>query len=98
MTMTEIKKEFNKQKRFCKKSGLDELVSFYDDEMSFITELYNEGFTKSFSNDILRIAIGYVINTGDENFSATATLDLRVITATKTSARKFAEYLLRTGY
>lgn len=98
MTMTEIKKEFNKQKRFCKQSGLKELVSWYDEEMSFINELYTEGFAKYFTNDILRIANGYAINTGDENFSVITTLDLRIIIATKTSARKFAEYMLRTEY
>lgn len=96
MTMTEIKKEFNKQKRFCKRSGLEELVSWYDEEMSFINELYTEGFVdEHFTDEILRIARGYVVNTGDEDFSVIATLDLRIITATKASARKFAEYLLR---
>ena len=94
MTMNEIKKEINRRKRFCKLSGLEELISWYDEMYRFVTDLYENGCTESFTNDMLRVINGYRFNTEDEEFHVTVCLDLRNVAATKRAVRRFAEYLL----
>lgn len=94
MTMNEIKKEINRRKRFCKLSGLEELISWYDEMYRFVTDLYENGYTESFTNDMLRVINGYRFNTEDEEFQVTVCLDLRDVTATKKAVRRFAEYML----
>lgn len=94
MTMNEIKKEINRRKRFCKLSGLEELISWYDEMYRFVTDLYENGCTESFTNDMLRVINGYRFNTEDEEFQVTVCLDLRDVTATKKAVRRFAEYML----
>lgn len=94
MTMNEIKKEINRRKRFCKLSGLEELISWYDEMYRFVTDLYENGYTESFSNDMLRVINGYRFNTEDEEFQVTVCLDLRDVAATKKAVRRFAEYML----
>ena len=94
MTMVEIKKEINKRRRFCKLSGLEELIGWYDEMNRFITDLYENSYTESFTNDMLRVINGYRFNTEDAEFHVTVCLDLRNVAATKRAVRRFAEYLL----
>ena len=92
MTMKEIRKEFEKRAESCTNmvgEDLGEWMKF----MGFQFEkLYNEEVLTHYSNDFLREANSYAYYGG--NIKVTDCLDLHYITASKSNARKFAEWFL----
>ena len=95
MTMKEIRKGFANRRRFMKITGLTDLIGYVKQMQEEAELLYREGFILIPSDDFLRYANGYQINTGNyETFHINQTYDLRSITATKEAARGLAEYIL----
>ena len=93
MTMKEIRKEFERRaESYTNMIGED--LGEWMKWMGFQFDvLYNEGVIKHYSNEFLREANSYAYHGGE--IKVTDCLDLHYITATKTNARKFAEWFLR---
>jgi hypothetical protein len=95
MTIREIRKEFKERIRFSK-MVLPELVEYHENMQRTFEDLWKNGTTQSFSNEFLRFANGYQINTGDyENLHILQTLDLRRITANHKAVKGMMEAYLR---
>lgn len=90
MTMKEIRSEIARQRKAY--PGCTDLL----DRISAIVEdLWKDGYTAHFSNDILRLANGFAMNFDfNEEFFVNQTFDLRSITASKKATKSFAEYML----
>ena len=95
MTMTQIRKEIKERKAFAVRMGID-LADWYDEIARVIETIWKEGFTTEFSTDILKLANGFQINTGNyETCHISQTFDLHCITMDKKSLKEFAEFILK---
>lgn len=98
MTMTEIKKEFDRKAAFAKESGNDWLADYIMELKETLNTIWKYGYTNMFSDDFLREANGYQIETGNyETLHIVQTLDLRGIRVDdKKTVRGLAEYILNS--
>ncbi len=96
MTMTEIRKAFDRRAAFARENGNDWLADWIMELKETVYAIWKNGHTDMFSNDFLREANGYQNATGNyETFHINQTLDIRSIWVDgKKTARSFAEYLL----
>ena len=94
MTMKEFRKKIREQKESALRLGID-LAGWYDEIKYVIETLWKDGFVDQYSRDILKLANGFQISTGNyETFHILQTYDLHSITADKKATKEFAEFLL----
>ena len=95
MTIKQIRDEFKEGIRFSKRIG-SELVDYQEDMQRTFEELWKYGFAENFSDDFLRFANGYQINTGNySELHINQTFDLRSISASKAVAKDMMITFLR---
>lgn len=83
MTIKQIREKFKEHIKFSK-MVIPELVDYQQDMQRTFEELWRYGTVEDFSDDFLKFANGYQINTGDySDLHILQTLDLRRISATK---------------
>lgn len=88
MTMKAIREEIARQHK-----AFPTLTSFIDEIERTVETLWKNGSVSDFSNDILRMANGFVACGGDLHIMQT--LDLHSITVdSKAAVKAFAEYML----
>lgn len=94
MTMKEFRKELNAKRNFAK-SFIPGLVEWYDEIEVVIETLWKQGFVTEYTNDMLKCANGFQINTCNyETFHVSQTFDLHTIKADKKATKEFAEFLI----
>lgn len=93
MTMKEIRKEFESRAESYTNMVGEDLGEWMKWMGRQFDVLYNEGVIQHYGNDFLREANSYAYHGGE--IKVTDCLDLHYITASKTNARKFAEWFLR---
>lgn len=92
MTMAEIRKAMKEQ---IKRDVIPELKEYDREILGNIETLWKNGYLNEFSNDFLKIANGYLINSGNyEGCHIATTLDLRVISMDKKTVKEFGEYIV----
>ena len=94
MTISCFRAEIKKRIRFAQLSG-SELDGWYKEINESINSLWKNGFITDFSDEILALANGYQVNSGNyETFHVSQTFDLRSISAEKKAVKEFAAFIL----
>lgn len=94
MTMKAFRTEIKNKQRFAAMIG-EEMVAYYKEIETVIENLWKNGFADNFSNDILSLANGYLVNSGNyEGCSIKQTWDLRSISMDKATVKEFAAYVI----
>ena len=95
MTMTAFRKEIKARKQFDVALNGGNLVSYYEEIEKVVESLWKNGYAENFSNDILALANGYQVNSGNyAGCNIKQTLDLRSITMDKAAVKEFAAYAI----
>ena len=94
MTMKAMREHFSKMRKFDSFCG-GGLTEYYDDMQRTLEALWKNGYTTEISDDFLKAANGYQINTSDyENIHICQTYDLRSIAATKAGVKALADFII----
>lgn len=94
MTIAQIRKEIKERRSFAVSVGVD-LADWYDEIACVIERLWKDGFVTDFSGDMLKLANGYQLNTGNyETCHISQTFDLHCIKMDRVTVKDFAEYIL----
>ena len=100
MTMTEIRKKFKELKGISKHNPNPEMaammVEYWNDFQNIIEEIWSNGFSTNYSEEFLKVANGFQINTGNyTTCHISDTYDLHCIKMDKVTVKEFAAYFLR---
>lgn len=100
MTMTEIRKKFKMLKGISKRNSNPEMaammVEYWNDFQNTIEEIWANGFSANYSEEFLKVANGFQINTGNyATCHISDTYDLHCIKMDKATVKEFAAYFLR---
>ncbi len=96
MTMAQIRNTIKERKASVIRMGLDGLAYYYDDISRTIETLWKDGFITDFSTDMLKLANGYQITTGNyDTCHISQTFDLHCIKMDRATVKEFAEFVLR---
>ena len=94
MSIAQIRKEIKERKASVARMGID-LAGWYDEIESTIETLWADGFVAEYSGDILKLANGYQINSGNyETCHISDTFDLHCIKMDRKAVKEFAAFIL----
>lgn len=94
MTIAQIRKEIKERKESAVRMGID-LAGWYDEIARTIETLWANGFATEYSDDILKLANGYQINSGNyETCFISQTFGLHCIKMSRKAVKEFAAFIL----
>ena len=94
MTIAQIRKEIKERKASAVRMGID-LAGWYDEIAHTIETLWADGCVTEYSDDILKLANGYQVNSGNyETCHISQTFDLHCIKMGRKAVKEFAAFIL----